>query len=633
MAITDFRAALNETTPGQTTLLPSPFRDRFERNRQYVSGLSSVNLLRPYLLEAGLWSYSGSAGTTVGDKAGDGPATWHWGWESVTCELRGHILGHWLSAAAHIVAQTGDIELNAKAACIVSELSRCQQANGGEWVGPFPEKYLHKIARGEPVWAPQYTLHKLVMGLLDMAGVAGNDEALAILTRLARWFSRWTDPFTREQLDDILDWETGGMLEVWAGLYAITGAAEHLELMARYDRRRFFDCVLAGEDVLTNKHANTQIPEILGAARAWEATGDPRWRKIVEAFWRMAVTERGTYCTGGGSCGEVWHPPFQLSARLNAPHEHCTVYNMMRLAQYLYRWTGDTAYAEYWERNLLNAIMAQQHPDTGMVAYFLPLEAGSKKTWGTPTQDFWCCHGTLMQANATYDQAIVFADAEGFVVSQYLPSRTTWNTTDATVTLTIAQDVVFGVSAGQKFSHAGHMAIQHVHVPAGPHNRPDQYAYELRLDCDRPADFTLTLRIPAWVSDAPEITINGQSFQAKVPNSRMVAITRTWAADVIRLVLPKKLTAEPLPGCPESVAFMDGPLVLAGLTSDERALLGDRERPETILVPNRERHHGWWNTGEYRTVNQPVGIRFIPLCEIRDEQYTVYFPVRQRAAE
>ena len=158
------------------------------------------------------------------------------------------------------------------------------------------------------------------MGLFDMYAVAGNEQALDILVRFARWFHRWTQDFTREQMDDILDFETGGMLEVWANLYGVTGNESHRDLIDRYDRPRFFDRLLAGDDVLTNKHANTQIPEILGAARAYEVTGDERWRRIVEAFWKSAGTERGTYCTGGGSCGEIWQPPFALAARLHAPH-------------------------------------------------------------------------------------------------------------------------------------------------------------------------------------------------------------------------------------------------------------------------------------------------------------------------
>jgi DUF1680 family protein len=619
---------LHETNPGQTKLSPGPFRQRFDVNRRYVTSLTSENLLRPYLLEAGLWGYSGSAGTTIGATTNDGPNTWHWGWESVTCELRGHILGHWLSAAARIIAQTGDSELKAKADHIVAELARCQAANGGEWAGPFPEKYLHKIARGEAVWAPQYTLHKLLWGLLEMHTVSGNGEALEILVRFAHWFSRWTAPMSPAKLEDLLDWETGGMLEVWASLYGITRDDEHKKLLSRYDRRRFFDPLLDGKDVLTNKHANTQIPEILGAARAFEVTGDSRWRRIVEAFWRSAVTERGTYVTGGGSSGEIWQTPYQLSARLQSPHEHCTVYNMMRLSQYLFRWTGDAAYADYWERNYLNAILAQQNPDTGMVSYFLPQGAGSVKKWGSATNDFWCCHGTLMQAHASVDQNITFTDDDSIVLSQYLPSKTVWNAFDTRVELTLTQDTLKGLGIGGKFSHAGHMAIQHVHSPPSPDQRPEAFVYEVQIGCDSPTEFTLKLRIPWWVTGAAKIQINEQPQTVTSDGSRFVALHRRWHNDTLRIVFPKALTVEPLPDLPDTVAFLDGPLVLAGLIGEERTMIGDVTDPESLLIPDNERHHGWWNTGTYRTQGQASNFRFIPLSEIRDETYTVYFPVR-----
>ena len=130
-------------------------------------------------------------------------------------------------------------------------------------------------------------------------------------------------------------------------------------------------------------HANTTIPEVLGAARAYEVTGDDRWRGIVEAYWDWAVTRRGTFCTGGQTSGEIWTPPFAFASRRGEKtQEHCTVYNMIRLADVLFRWSGEVAYLDYIERNLYNGILAQQHPETGMVAYFLPLEGGARQGLG-----------------------------------------------------------------------------------------------------------------------------------------------------------------------------------------------------------------------------------------------------------
>jgi len=268
-------------------LLPSLFQQRFAVNRRHLLSLRNENLLQNFYSEAGLWGPARQ------------PEGCHWGWESPTCQLRGHFLGHWLSAAARIYAATKDSEIKEKADRIVAELARCQRENGGEWAGSIPEKYLNWIARGKAVWAPHYTVHKTLMGLYEMAALAGSEEALDILLKWAKWFHRWSGQFSREKMDDILDHETGGMLEVWANLYGLTGKQEHLELVQRYDRPRLFQPLLDGNDALTNLHANTTIPEAQGAARAYEVTGDERWRNIVEAYWKCAVTDRGTFCTGG----------------------------------------------------------------------------------------------------------------------------------------------------------------------------------------------------------------------------------------------------------------------------------------------------------------------------------------------
>jgi len=580
--------------PGQIRLLPGMFQQRFDLNRRYLLSLRSENLLQNHYLEAGLW----------------GPRTrpedCHWGWESPTCQVRGQFLGHWLSAAARIYASTGDPELKGKADWIVSELARCQQENGGEWAGSIPEKYLDWVARGKSVWAPHYVLHKTLMGLYDMVAYAGNEQALDIMVRWARWFHRWTGQFSREQMDDILDVETGGMLEAWANLYGITGKQEHLDLVYRYDRPRLFERLLAGEDPLTNRHANTTIPEAHGAARAYEVTGEERWRKIVEAYWRCAVTERGFFCTGGQTTGEVWTPPFEFAARLGDKNqEHCVVYNMMRLADYLLRWTGDVTYADYIERNLYNGILAQQHPETGMVAYFLPLQAGSKKIWGTPTNDFWCCHGTLVQAHTLHNAYVYYQDDEGLIVCQYIPTTLEWRWDNVPVKVKQTFDSEASTS------------------------RPQRWVVELSVHCEQPTTFTLKLRLPWWISGPAHALVNGEPTMVSAGPSGYHEIRRTWQADTVRLVLPQSLSTCPLPDEPETVAFMDGPVVLAGLCDEERTLYGDRERPETILAPDNEREWWFWRPG-YRARGQERGLRFLPLYEIRDERYTVYFPIRPK---
>lgn len=603
------REAFRASPCGRVALLPGLFRTRAKLNRSYVMSLRSEDLLQNFYIEANLY-----------ETPSDAHQHWepgHLGWESPACPLRGHFLGHWLSAAAKLYAAAGDAEAKAKADGIVKELGRCQVQNGGEWIGSIPEKYLHWIAEGKHVWAPQYTLHKTLMGLYDMYAFAGNAEALEIIDRWSGWFLRWTDGMSEEKLADILDVETGGMMEVWADVYGATGKPAHLELMRRYTRNRLFDPLLAGEDVLTNMHANTTIPEIHGAARAYEVTGEPRYRSIVEAYWASAVTTRGSYCTGSQTNGEVWSPPFELSARLGRrTQEHCVVYNMIRLADYLFRWTGDATYHDYIERNLYNGVLAQQHPKTGMITYFLPLHAGSKKAWGSPTKHFWCCHGSLVQAHTIYGSlAYYLAGGDELAVAQFIPSRFEWERDGGRVT--IEQTTVSRTNWG----------VRKPEIDAT--RRPNALTVKIAVTVSEgAAEFALRVRLPAWLTGPATASVNGGPAAALAADAHgFASLRRTWNdGDAVELVLPRGLRTEALPDRPDTVAFLDGPIVLAGLCHEERTLIGDPAKPETILTPDNEREWASWLPG-YRTIGQDRGMRFVPLYEIEDEPYTVYFPV------
>lgn len=579
---------------------------RAELDRAYLRELKVENLLQNHLQEAGLWGPTGR------------PEGIHWGWESPTSQVRGHFLGHWLAAAARF-AEQGDDELAGKARRVVGELVRCQEANGGEWVASIPEKYLHWLTSGRRAWAPQYIVSKTLMGLLEAYRRLGDDRALEVVVRAARWFDRWTGAMPEELLGDVLDYETCGMLEVWADLYAITEEQSHLDLLHRYDRKRLFDPLLAGEDVLTNRHANTTIPEVLGAARAHEVTGESRFRDIVEAYWRSAVEARGWFCTGGQTAGEVWTPPQRLSARLgDTTQEHCTVYNMRRLAECLLRWTGNTSYAAYRERNLYNGILAQQHPATGMVTYFLPMRAGGRKRWGSRTEDFWCCFGTLVQAHAEHAEGLVYEDAEGVVVTQACPFDAEVARGGSAVSLKLRD------GTPRRDVPAGRVDLSHPEGSA----RPEASSYHIHVSSDRPARMRLRLRVPDWADGEPRILVDGKRQAVQADANGYAVLDREWQSSIVEVAIPKAPRAEPLPDLPGTVAFLDGPVVLAGLCDEERTLSSPGESPADMLVPDNEREWGRWN-GSWRAAGQERGLRFIPLHEVTDEAYTLYFPVRQ----
>ena len=617
-------------SPKEVTVTDAELLRRRKENRRYMMSLESENLLQNFLHEAGLDLMFNN----------DFQPKRHGGWENPFCEMRGHFLGHWLSAAGMTIAATGDAEMKGKADAIIEQLEECQKANGGQWVAGIPEKYLYWIAQGRAVWSPQYNVHKTLMGLVDYYELTGSEQALRVADNFSEWFYNWSSSFTREQFDDILDYETGGMLEVWAQLYAITGKEHHRALMDKYYRGRLFDALLRGEDVLTNMHANTTIPEVLGAARAYEVTGEQKWLDVVKAYWDFAVTRRGTYATGGQTCGEIWTPLQSMNLRLGEKNqEHCTVYNMMRLAEFLLRWTGDAGYADYWEKNLYNGVMAQtywearpdhtngkkyDHPVKGLLAYFLPMKGGAQKLWASETEDFFCCHGSLVQANASFTGGLYYQADDGLVVAQYFDSILRASMNGVGVTLEQKGDNL----SGTNFSSSSLSGSQKLAAKVYDHD-PNTVALRLTVKAERPTSFVLRLRIPEWIMGEPGITVNGVPLSSAAVIDGYLELTREWSDDVLDIRFRKGIRVCPLPGDDSRVAFVNGPVVLAGLCDAEIALHAGKDQPlETLLEPFNEREWGNWKQ-TYRSVGQERTTEFKPITRIGYDRYSIYFPIKR----
>lgn len=619
--------SLHEINGHNVNLFCGELLRRENDNRSYLMELTNRNLLYNYELEAAITHDANI------------PHDIHGGWESPTCQLRGHFLGHWLSAAAMHIYETDDRELKAKADTIVDRLYECQQANGGSWAASIPEKYLYRIANGKGIWAPHYTLHKTFMGLVDMYRYTGNNVALTVADNFADWFYEWTDKFDRKQMDDILDFETGGMLEIWVLLYEITGKEKYLTLMDRYYRGRLFDPLLKGEDPLTNMHANTTIPEVLGAAEAYEATGNKKYQDLAMSYWNQAVTERGTYATGGQTNGEIWGPKMSLSSRLGLKtQEHCTVYNMIRLADYMFRWTKDPLYADYIEKNIYNGVMAQTYwhweytngytpsgPTEGLIAYFLPMRAGSHKGWGSKTNDFFCCHGSMVQANAAFNRYIYYQENSDIYVNQYFDSDAHINIGDNNITIIQRRDPLTGSFHLGSTSSGKHTINR---TAAEYEHNPDTHMIYLQICTDAPVNMKLHIRIPKWITEAAEIKVNGSVVSTCESGSVYAVIDREFTdGDIISIYLKKGITVCPLPDDSDMVAFMYGPEVLAGITDEEHTLIAeDKDHIADILTNENEREWGSWKS-QFRTKGQDKGIHFIPLNQIGYENYCVYFPV------
>lgn len=609
-------------------ILDNDLKRREEANRRYLMKLTNDNLLFNYKVEAG--RYHGR----------DIPSDAHGGWETPVCQIRGHFLGHWLSAAAIRFHETGDLELKVKADLILDELVECQKDNGGKWAGPIPEKYLHWIAQGKGIWAPQYNIHKLFMGLVDMHQYTDSQKALEVADRFADWFVEWSSTFTREKFDDILDMETGGMLEAWADLLQITGNEKYTTLLERYYRSRLFLPLLEGKDPLTNMHANTTIPEVLGCARAFEVTGEQRWLDIVNAYWTCAVTERGSLATGGNTAGEVWMPKMKIKARLGDKNqEHCTVYNMIRLAEFLFRHSGDPAYAQYIEYNLYNGIFAQayyeeyyltgnthNHLGHGLLTYFLPMKAGLRKDWSSETDSFFCCHGTMVQANAALNRGIYYQEQDEVYVCQYFRSEMKTVIGGEEIRILQTQDYMSG-SMLNSSNTAGHQELNE--ITALHENMPSYRKYDFVVHTSSLNKFSINFRIPDWIMSEAVFYVNDELDGKSLDSSTFYKVSREWKdGDKVSIILPVGIRYIPLPDDKNTGAFRYGPDVLAGICQNERILYAHGDDIDSELIMENEREWGSWRYF-FKTTNQDPGIQFKRIRDIGYEPYQVYFTVRK----
>lgn len=554
-------------------------REAQEANRRYLHLLDPDRLLYTFRQNAGL--------PCPGQPLG--------GWEAPSCEVRGHFVGHFLSACALMVAGTGDEALKAKADALVAELARCQEALGNGYLSAYPEEFLDRLERMERVtWAPLYVTHKIMAGLLDMYQLTGNRQALDVLTRLAAFYKARADRLSEYRMERLLTVEFGGMSEVLHNLYAVTGDPAHLELAHRYDQAAFLGPLALERDNLSHLHGNTQIPKICGAARHYELTGDERYRTITRFFWDRVVGTR-CYATGGTTLAEVWPEPNALADTLGANNqESCKTHNLLKVTRYLLRWTGDVVYADYYERAFFNGILGTQRLDNGQFLYYLPLASGLRKQWGTPYDSFWCCYGTGIESFAKLGDSIYFHDGGDLWVNLFIASTVIWRDR--------------GVRVEQVTAF------------------PEEEGTTLIIHAPGPARFGLRVRVPSWVREGASLRVNGTPAGVSAPGA-WARLEREWRdGDRVEVSLPMGLHAAPMPDDPELVAVMYGPLVLAGIEPPAGAVvLGDPADPAA-----------WVRRVEGAALRFRLdlggGVTMIPLNQVVDEPYGVYWTVTREGS-
>ncbi|NLM97014.1 MAG: hypothetical protein GX175_05320 [Halanaerobiaceae bacterium] len=528
------------------------FANAFEKVTQYLLSLDPDRFL------AGFRAVS--EGKDPGTEKG---LELYGGWEDSWSLLRGHTMGHYLTALAQAYRQTrkNNQELNERLAerinYTVSQLKACQDHSPGGYLFASPETHFD-VVEGKSTgnqWVPWYTIHKILSGLINVYKYTGNQEALEVAARLGDWACERTSSWDDELQKRVLAVEYGGINDVLYELYKYTNKTEHLAAAHKFDEDALFMAILEGKDVLVNKHANTQIPKFIGALNRYCVTGEGFYYQAARAFWEMVVRVH-TYVTGGNSQSEHFRQPGLLDAtRDNLNNETCNAYNMLLLTRGLFRLTGDVRYADFYERAFINEIMASINPETGMTTYFKPMGTGYFKAFGTPTESFWCCTGTGMENFTRLNDSIYFHKDDDLYVNLYISSRLDWE--EKGLLLTQQSDI------------------------------PETDTVLFTVDKAPAEKLSFRFRVPEWLAEGQEmkVKINGEEFSAEDIDGYLT-VSRDWQdGDRLELHLPLEVKVSRLPDNRNAVAFSYGPVVLCTSFGAEEMVIEPHWASVKAVIP------------------------------------------------
>ncbi|MFJ7135301.1 beta-L-arabinofuranosidase domain-containing protein [Streptomyces fungicidicus] len=389
------------------------------------------------------------------------------------------------------------------------------------------------------VWAPYYTAHKILRGLLDAYLATDDERALDLASGMCDWMHARLSVLPAATLQRM--WglfssgEFGGIVEAVCDLHALTGRPEHLALARLFDLDRLIDACAADTDVLEGLHANQHIPVFTGLVRLHDETGEQRYLTAAKNFWGMVVPHR-TYAIGGTSSGEFWKARGVIAGTIgDTTAESCCAYNMLKLSRALFFHEQDPAYMDYYERALYNQVLGskQDRPDAEkpLVTYFVGLTPGHVRDY-TPKQGTTCCEGTGMESATKYQDSVYFAKADGsaLYVNLYSDSRLAWAEKGVTVTQSTRY--------------------------------PEEQGSTLTIGGGR-ASFTLLLRVPSWATAGFRVTVNGRAVPGAPVPGRYFGVSRSWRdGDTVRISVPFRLRVEKAPDDPGLQALFLGPVGL-----------------------------------------------------------------------
>ncbi len=518
--------------PGTVRLKDGVYKETLDINYEYLLHFNTLQLVHNFRANAGLPN-------TVSPMAG---------WESPWSELRGHFTGHFLSALGMMYAATGDERLKLKADTLIHELSTVQQALGTSgYLSAYPESFIDRVEAGTQVWAPYYTLHKILAGLVDAYLYFDNPEALETAKRMGNWFYTRNNKLTYPEREKMLLMEYGGVGESLWNLYAITRDAKYKDAAMYFHQDAFLNPLKNYTDKMTGMHANTQFPKVVAAARQYELTADPVYKNLSIFFWEE-ITNARSYVTGGNSNYEHFRSePWKLADMLGPyDHENCNTYNMLKLTEHLFCWEPRAEYADYYERAALNGILGTQHPEVGGTAmYYIPMRPGMFRAYSEPSDSYFCCSGSGIESYSKFGNCIYYHQGTQLWVNQFIASELIWEEQNVTLT----QDTRF----------------------------PDEDHMQFTLKAKRPVELCINLRVPYWATQGCILKINGKKQDISSSPSSYLSIKRVWkSGDKIEFTLPMSLHTWTMPDNPTRTAVLYGPVVLAAALGQEA--MTDRTR-------------------------------------------------------
>lgn len=544
-----------EATDLDQVLLEDPYLvNGNQKMIDYLLSLEPERFLHAFYTNAGLTS----------------TATPYGGWERTSgTRFQGHFFGHYISALSQAYSTTTEpatkAALLAKLTTAIDGLKAAQTAyatkdpaNAG-YVSPFATSVLPSGGGG--LLVPFYNLHKVLAGLLDAQAYAPADvsaKALSVASGFGTWVRDWAG--RQSNPASILNTEYGGMNEALYELYALTENPAHKRAAEYFDETTLFQALANGQDVLDGKHANTTIPKLVGALKRYTVfTDNPHlyaqltaaeksnlgmYRTAAENFWQIVVDDH-TYANGGNSQSEHFHGADELHEHAtngttsgygeNSTSEICNEYNMLKLTKALFQVAPDVKYADFYEHAYINAIVAQQNPETGMMTYFQPMQAGYAKVFGRPYDEFWCDHGTATESFTKLGESIYFRKGESVYVNMF---RSSVYTDEAhNLRLTQTADV--------------------------PAEETVTYSVDAIDGGTLAEGTTLRLRVPGWVAGAPTLTLNGAAQDVAALTEDGYVVVEVAAGDELTYTLPAEVRVIDDTENPNWVAFAYGPVLLA----------------------------------------------------------------------